>query len=107
MGLANPCTATACEDLQVLAVSNIHKHQIVTSSPNPTSHNFTITTKQQIKAVSLYTSDGRQLLQNNSDLSLGNEFYVSRTDLNNYSGVILIKVECLNGQILTGRQIVY
>lgn len=107
IGTANPCTATACEDLQVLAVSNIDKHQIVTLSPNPTSHNFTITTKQQIKAVSLYTADGRQLLQINSDLTLGNEFHVSRTDLNNYSGVILIKVECLNGQILTGRQIVY
>jgi hypothetical protein len=107
IGTANPCTATACEDLQVLAVSNIDNHQIVTSSPNPTSYNFTITTKQQIKVVSLYTADGRQLLQINSDLTLGNEFHVSRTDINSYSGVILIKVECLNGQILTGRQIIF
>ena len=106
-GTANPCTATACEDLQVLAVRNIDKYQIVTSFPNPTFQDFTITTKQLIKVVSLYSTDGRQLLQVNSISTLGNEFHVSRTDLNSYSGVILIKVECLNGQILTSRQIIY
>ncbi|MEY4459229.1 MAG: hypothetical protein RIT38_434 [Bacteroidota bacterium] len=107
MGLANPCTATACEDLQVLAVRDVKKYQIVTTFPNPSSADFTITNKQLIKVVSLYSADGRKLLQVNSVSTLGNEFLVRKSDLNNYSGVILVKVECLNGQILTGRQIIY
>jgi hypothetical protein len=107
LGLANPCTPTACEDLQVLAVRNVVKNQIITSFPNPTSQDFTIIIKQPITDVSLFSLDGRKLLQVNSVSNLGNEFHVSKTDLNNYSGVILIKVECLNGQILTGRQIIY
>ncbi|MEY3412623.1 MAG: hypothetical protein RIQ70_1311, partial [Bacteroidota bacterium] len=75
--------------------------------PNPSSADFTITNKQLIKVVSLYSADGRKLLQVNSVSTLGNEFLVRKSDLNNYSGVILVKVECLNGQILTGRQIIY
>lgn len=107
VGTANTCAATTCEDLQVLAVSKIDINQIVTSFPNPTSADFTITTKQPIKHVTLYSADGRKLLEVKSNSTLGNEFPVNRVDLNNFIGIILIKVECLNGQVLTGRQILY
>jgi hypothetical protein len=107
VGTANTCAATTCEDLQVLAVSKIDINQIVTSFPNPTSADFTITTKQPIKYVTLYSADGRKLLEVKSNSTLGNEFPVNRVDLNNFIGIILIKVECLNGQVLTGRQILY
>jgi len=74
---------------------------------HPTSADFTITTKQPIKYVTLYSADGRKLLEVKSNSTLGNEFPVNRVDLNNFIGIILIKVECLNGQVLTGRQILY
>lgn len=104
---ANTCAATTCEDLQVLAVSEIDINQIVTSFPNPTSADFTIATKIPVKYVTLYGVDGRKLLEVKSNSTLGNEIRVNRVDLNNFIGIILIKVECLNGQVLTGRQILY
>lgn len=107
VGTANTCAATTCQDLQVLAVSKTDMNQIVTSFPNPTSTDFTITTRQPIKYVSLHSADGRKLLEVKSNSTLGNEFSVNRVDLNNFKGIILIKVECLNGQILTGRQLLY
>lgn len=101
---ANPCAATVCEDLMVLSTKDIHTNSSVTIYPNPSIGDFTITTKQKIKRITLFSLDGRVLIEIPSDPSTGNSVLVKRSNLGNISGVILVRVE-QNGQILNHLQV--
>ena len=103
-GTTNPCDATACADLQILSNKNYEEIQQFSVFPNPSSGDFTITSKQRIKNVTIYSMDGRVITTmycHTNDFKLD----ISRSELNYFSGVVLIKLELQNGQISTGYQI--